>query len=780
LQPIERQLRNQRTLIILDNMESILPPEATLNKSFCRGVQGGRFLQKESPLARFEPEVLEVFFKLCRKLMVVEGTCLLFTSREALPGPFDAEFQRVTLSRLDKRDAIELVQQAMTAVGLMPKEDETGGTEPEVEALVEAVNCHARSLVLLAPYISQFGVRSTTENLGRLMAELHKKYPDERERSLFASVELSLRRLSTGIREKIKPLGVFQGGAHKSTLQQVLELTDSEGDLLVKELQEIGLAEPMAYSFFRFHPALCPYLRQELEETELADSTARWVENMRQLSDYLYEEFFKDAQLALNLTTLELPNLVRLLEHVQTQEEPDETVKLATRLEQLISYLGRPYLLAQVETIREGEAKKLTGWSHTRFWSSIMQIDRLLDSGNLTQALLNAKKLLKKCLQEGEKAYSVASYDIAFAHWDLGRVLRMGGAVEAALLPIDEAYRRFQRLADQGNTNAANMASKSLTGRGDCLLFLGRLEEAASAYEEGIKISEELGDLRSVAVKKVQLGTVRRHQKRYDEALNAYDEALKIFEDLGEPTSVAVIWHQMGMVHGEANRFEAAEQAYRQSLAINVQQNDAAGEGRSLIQLGNLYGEMGRLEDAVIFYRQAGDKFVEINDMANEGRARNNLADKLFKLKRYDEARQEILRAIECKKPYGHAATPWNVWSLLFDLEQAVGNREAANRARDQAIQLYLAYRRDGGENHELGGRLCHEFREALQENKTGKMATRLTELSAQPGIPPSLKALIPKLQALLAGSRDPGLAADPELLYTDAAEILFLLEELS
>jgi tetratricopeptide (TPR) repeat protein len=170
----------------------------------------------------------------------------------------------------------------------------------------------------------------------------------------------------------------------------------------------------------------------------------------------------------------------------------------------------------------------------------------------------------------------------------------------------------------------------------------------------------------------------------------------------------------------------------------------------------------------------------EIKDIANEGVARNNLAIRLIKLKRYDEARQEIQRAIECYKPYGHAAQPWTTWNILCALELAVGNREAADRARDQAIQLYLAYRRDGGENHYPGGRLCHEFREALQENKTGEMATRLTELSNNPEIDQSLKFLILKLQALLAGSRDPGLAADPELHYTDAAEILFLLEELS
>jgi hypothetical protein len=38
---------------------------------------------------------------------------------------------------------------------------------------------------------------------------------------------------------------------------------------------------------------------------------------------------------------------------------------------------------------------------------------------------------------------------------------------------------------------------------------------------------------------------------------------------------------------------------------------------------------------------------------------------------------------------------------------------------------------------------------------------------------------LVLKLQALLSGSRDPGLAADPDLDYDDAAEILLLVEEL-
>ncbi len=41
------------------------------------------------------------------------------------------------------------------------------------------------------------------------------------------------------------------------------------------------------------------------------------------------------------------------------------------------------------------------------------------------------------------------------------------------------------------------------------------------------------------------------------------------------------------------------------------------------------------------------------------------------------------------------------------------------------------------------------------------------------------LKPLIPKLQAVLRGERDPSLAADPDLDYDDAAELQLLLEHL-
>ena len=59
-------------------------------------------------------------------------------------------------------------------------------------------------------------------------------------------------------------------------------------------------------------------------------------------------------------------------------------------------------------------------------------------------------------------------------------------------------------------------------------------------------------------------------------------------------------------------------------------------------------------------------------------------------------------------------------------------------------------------------------------------LATKLDQIATSPNVPSTGRLLIEKLQAILAGSRDPELAADPELHYQYAAEIQLLLEYLA
>ncbi|MFM9102304.1 MAG: tetratricopeptide repeat protein, partial [Cyanobium sp.] len=268
-------------------------------------------------------------------------------------------------------------------------------------------------------------------------------------------------------------------------------------------------------------------------------------------------------------------------------------------------------------------------------------------------------------------------------------------------------------------------------------------------------------------------------QERYSDALKAYQEAREIFSRLNEPGTVAIAWHQIGMVHQKAGQPEAAEEAYNQSLAINVQLGNQAAQASTLNQLGNLYKDaLQRPEQAVAFYQRAAEIYQTLGDIAGEGRQLNNQADALRKLQRYEEARAAITRAIQCKEAYGHAAEPWKTWALLAAIETEAGNPTAAADARQKARAAYLAYRRDGGENQTGSGRLALAIRQALTSGSPAEAASLLQQLAANPQAAHMLPFLT-ALQAITAGSRDRSLADDPGLDYTEAAEVVLLIEAL-
>jgi tetratricopeptide (TPR) repeat protein len=285
----------------------------------------------------------------------------------------------------------------------------------------------------------------------------------------------------------------------------------------------------------------------------------------------------------------------------------------------------------------------------------------------------------------------LARDDGALAQTILGRAVQMSGNAGAALPHLEQACQRFERL-DQPRMVGASLAEKA-----NCLTALGRYHEAAEAYQRSIAMAEQRKDARSVAVDKGRLATVRLFQRKFSEALRLYGEVRECVERLNEPASVATIWHQIGMVYETAGRYELAEQAYQKSLNIEVRIGDSVKQAATLGRRGNLHSRTGRPEEAVRLYRQAAGIHVATRDLRSEGIDRGSIARELTGLRRFDEARVEIRRAIECLRPFGDAAEPWRAFGILSSIERAVGNETAALAARKQALDAYLAYRRDGG-----------------------------------------------------------------------------------
>ena len=779
LLPIERALREQPTLLVIDNMESVLLPPY---------LESPELLSEEAALE------LQAILALAKRLLRAGETRIVFTSREALPAPFDAQRQRWELRQLGKADAVALIERSLAAgessaaTGARAGSAALEARREEIEALVAAVQGHARTLALLAPELRRRGVAATQADLVELMEQMQQQVaqlpaddPRRREQSLFASVELSLRRLSAANRERVRVLGVFHSGVDLDVLRAMTGWEPAEVEGLAMELVGTGLATPNPYNHLSLNPALCPYLKASLSEEELHGLTAGWLEAMATYLRYLYQQQSQNTELAATLTLLELPNLFALLDRSQAVADPATTIARATSLYGLLQMLGKPRLLERVARVRDAAAADLgEGPSHARFEASRTRIGQQRKAGQLREALAGAQLLLQQAQAAGEAAYAEAEYDLAMAYFLLGRVLRTGGEAQQALPLLQEAGRRFEAFANnRPGVGGEQMASACLTEQGDCLRDLGRYDAAAAAYEEAMRKAELQGLLRDIAVCKLQLGTVRLAQQRYAEALEAYKEARDTFSRINEPGTVASVWHQIGRVHQEAGQPEAAEEAYNQSLAINVRLGDQAGQGSTLGQLGNLYiSTLQRPEDAVAFYRRAAEIYGEIGDQANEGITWSNLANTFVKLQRLEEARLTVRRAIECAAPFSHEAEPWKTWNILAVIETSAGNSAAAADARHQTLDTFLAYRRDGGENQSGSGRLALAIREALASSGPAEVASSLQELTADSVWAEHLPFLT-ALQAITAGSRYRSLADDPGLHYSQAAEVLLLIEAL-
>jgi len=159
--PVERALTEQSTLLVVDNMESILLPP---------------YLDTPEALSEESRRELDGILRLCARLNAKGDTRLVFTSRESVAAPLDTERNRRELHQLDREDAVKLVERVLN------REEADAGAAADaareaIEQLVEAVHGHARTLALLAPALRSRGVEPTRLSLVELMAEMERKFP---------------------------------------------------------------------------------------------------------------------------------------------------------------------------------------------------------------------------------------------------------------------------------------------------------------------------------------------------------------------------------------------------------------------------------------------------------------------------------------------------------------------------------------------------------------------------------------------------------------------------
>src|SRR6266571_7226435 len=296
LATLEPALKQKHTLVIADNLESILP--------------GG-----DAPLdATVRTTLWEVLLKLSQM-----GAGVLLTTRDTAfgdgsmaPGKAVAH---LAVGGLHPEDAYALASRLLEYLGV----DRAKAPYAELRELLNQLDEHPLAIQLVLPALgaSSLTLAQLTAEFSSLLPRFQDDTETGRNRSLLASLEYSLRRLSQAQRALLPRLALFEGGANENELLSITEIPEPEWVTLRSALEQAALltAEQIAgitVPFLHFHPVLAPYLRSQPGADDPA-LRKRYAQRYADLARYLYYEDDRHPHEVRALVQKELPNLRRAL-----------------------------------------------------------------------------------------------------------------------------------------------------------------------------------------------------------------------------------------------------------------------------------------------------------------------------------------------------------------------------------------------------------------------------------------------------------------------------------
>ena len=599
------------------------------------------------------------------------------------------------------------------------------------------------------------------------------------------SMQSILETLSASTQTLIKNLAVLHEGGNLVVISHVSRSESVEAaKAMMDELIAAELAEEKEHTFYRLKPELLVHLQQTVSKEQQQASFQHWLAAMDQLLGFLYQQCFEDQKMAIALASKERANLMAYAAEMGREDNVN-----SANAEKIVELLGRwitllepqecPIELAQVKQWRGAAEEKLGPWGAERFAVQSENIESLLQQSLVGPAYSAAKSLLDVAEKVGVNAYNGAINDVAFANILVARALKVAGKGEDALSYLQDAQQLMEPTAKVDSAAGLYLVA-SLMEQGECLFAQQQLVPAEVVYSQAIELADEIGDKQGSGIAQTQRASLYSLLERPADALRGYESALEVFQQLDDKTLIVNVWHQIAMLHRVSEDFDSAIAALEAALSVLQAQGNAVGAISTSLELGGMSEEMNLPEKTVMYYQQALDIAVDIKDDYRQVVAGNRLADGLRQQGNLKQALVELEKAVVLGRQFGHSAEPWKTWDILSDIEKGNNNPKGVLSARLKAIEAYISYRVEGGENEDADAKLCEMVVQAIRTNREGDAQSLLGKLADNPQWQTDYnKALLGVLGQFLEGARGLPLLENVDLHYRHVAELMLIQDQL-
>jgi tetratricopeptide (TPR) repeat protein len=715
LSQLQAALKQRRILVIADNLESILP--------------GG-----EAPL---DPEMRIELWNVLLDLQQLGVGVLLTTRTTAFGDGRLAQGTQVTyleLQGLGSADAYQLASSLLTSLGINRRR----APYQQLRELLQMLGYHPLSIQLVLPALRTYGLAQIQQDFVALLPRFTDDAETGCNRSLLASLEYSLRRLSEQQRLLLPRLSVFEGGAMENDLLAITEIPEADWAELRPALEQAALltAEQIvgvSVPFLHFHPVLIPFLRGQLgtQDEALEARYAQWY--YRASNAYDWDDSCYPMQIRA-IVQRELSNLRRAFGWLLGNGDLEQAAEMAMYIGRFLDYFG---LRGEQQRIHQHIADALVARKQpdagtlpqAAYLHEIHLGEDERRKGHVQAARARILRLLARIESvPSGNPHGHGSFEHVSTLGQLGQCLRDEGNFSEALQMFRRAIALIEVLVQHDTENQARLRQQAilLTYLGNVLFCQGQYAEARKAYEQALQIATRMGYQSNQAGLQGQLGTIALEQGDYPEARMRQQQALQTFHTLGEPAMEAVAWYQLGRVAEEEENWSEAERCYRESLLLFEQLGDRVGIAQSCNQLGVVARFAQRFAEAKGWFRRA--VWLDRQADPTSGHHATSLSNLAACLLQEVQVRTVQDASLQLEEARGYAEQAlailqilrypelWKTFALLTSIAEMQGRHEAAHAYRRKEKDAYISF---AGHRYQIDQQFSELFPVlALAQNK--------------------------------------------------------------
>ena len=699
LAALQTALRDARTLLVIDNLEHLVPAAPQL-VALLDGAPGLKLLITSRVRLRVLPEyVLPV---------------------APLPLPASDDLQP---SELRKAPASSLFIRRASAVD--PSFSVTKANSATIAEIVARLDGLPLAIELAAARMKLLGSAALRKRLSNRLAFLTNGMRDRprRQRSLRATLEWSCDLLEPQAREAFAQMAVFNGGFTIDAAEAVCSVTNSALVEVLATLLDSSLiyrsgdsgADP------RYH---------------MLDIVREYAQSIQQASGSEKESYERHALWCLSLAESCAPH-GRYTDQLSSAGELDrETANVRAALGWLKS-TGKLELGMRLATAIAWHWVIRGNFDEARRW-----LESFLTDAGATGTQVATELIARTHYEAGYFAFRQGDYGVADMQYEeslrsaraiddkrgeawalhgLATVHRERGDVNAALTAHEKALQLFEQAGDRRGM------AEALYHRAIADFYRADFQSAQAAAEESLRLFDEFGDLRGEASAMTRLGAIEYHLGQHERAVSLLQEGLSLRRALNDRRGISASLNNLGLIAVDRGERVTGLRHFTECLSINRNLGDKSGYALALNNLGFTAQKLGNVESAVRMHERALKVWEEIGDRRGVARSLRNLAR--TSLSAGDHARGADLarQAVTAYESLGDVLdVAYALW-VTADIAQAGDEPGKAVDQLVKAIELFASV----GRKPESAACLDQLAELAVKESKH-EMAVRLVRVADQ------------------------------------------------